>query len=140
MTMAQALFLSITGALAGSMLFFGAVVAPTVFRALDDEHAGRLLRAFFPRYYLWGLALAVIATVAALWSPWPLGTACAVVALLFLYARQMLMPKINAARDAQLGGEAEAGRRFARLHFQSVVINALQLLILVAAMGVVIWG
>jgi hypothetical protein len=95
---------------------------------------------FFPRYYVWGLALAVAAAVTVPWSQWPIGVACAVVAVLFLYARQVLMPKINAARDAQLRGEPAAGRRFGRLHLASVVINGLQLLILVAAMGVVIWA
>ena len=56
------------GGLAGSMLFFAFVVAPTVFRALPGEHAGPLLRALFPRYYLWGLVAALLTTLLALWA------------------------------------------------------------------------
>ena len=121
------------GALAGSMLFFAAAVAPTVFRALPAEAAGKFLRALFPRYYLWGFVLAMLTTLTA----W-LTTAgitivgvCALVSVLFLYARQILLPQINRARDRELDGDQAAGELFRRLHLQSVVINALQLVMLI---------
>ena len=40
-----ALLLSLCAALAGSMLFFAAIVAPTVFRSLPAAQAGPFLRA-----------------------------------------------------------------------------------------------
>jgi hypothetical protein len=43
-----------------------------------------------------------------------------------VFSRQVLMPRINQARDAEILGEFGAGRRFRRLHLVSVVINALQ--------------
>ena len=53
--------------------------------------------------------------------------------MLFVYARQFLMPAINRARDRELEGDASAGARFRALHLQSVSINAAQLILLVAA-------
>jgi hypothetical protein len=44
--------------------------------------------------------------------------------------RQVLVPRINQLRDAELGGDADAGQQFARLHRWSVGINMVQLLAL----------
>ena len=124
------------GALLGSMLFFAAVVAPTVFRALPGDAAGPFLRRLFPRYYLWGLALAVLCSLLAIFARVPVpGATCGLVALLFVYARQWLVPQINRARDRQLAGDDAAGKLFRRLHLQSVLINLLQILLLAAAMA-----
>jgi hypothetical protein len=53
-------------------------------------------------------------------------------ALGFLLARQVLMPAINAARDAAMADPA-AARRFDRLHRASVMLNGVQVLLLLAA-------
>ena len=128
--MSSALLLWVVGALAGSMIFFGAVVAPLVFRVLPADAAGSFLRAFFPNYYLWGLIVALIAAlVGAFVDPTSL-LLCIVVAALFIYVRQSLMPKINQARDASLAGDAAAKGRFERLHRASVAINLAQLVVL----------
>ncbi len=129
------------GTLAGSMLFFAFAVAPTVFRSLPAEHAGSFLRALFPRYYLWGLVVALSCTLAALYtgSGIAISAVCAVVLLLFVYARQLLMPAINRARDLDLEGDTKARARFRALHLQSVLINASQLLLLLAATAWLLW-
>ena len=128
------------GALVGSMLFFAATVAPTVFRVLSAEQGGAFLRRIFPQYYLWGMVLAILCTLVAFFSAdrITLGL-CAMVAALFIYARQLLMPRINRARDRELAGDTGAGREFKRLHLQSVVINALQLLLLIAVSLYPLW-
>ena len=128
------------GALIGSMLFFAVTVAPTVFRALPAENGGKFLRRFFPQYYLWGIALGILCTLAALLTTNAMTTAvCAVVTLLFVYARQWLMPRINRARDRELDGDVTAARLFKRLHLQSVLVNGFQLLLLIAATLSPIW-
>ncbi|HCY48388.1 MAG TPA: DUF4149 domain-containing protein, partial [Alphaproteobacteria bacterium] len=38
-------------ALLGVMVFFVAVVSPTVFASLDEDHAAGFLRKFLPRYF-----------------------------------------------------------------------------------------
>jgi len=47
----------------GSIVFFSAVVAPTVFKTLDSDAAAKLQRAIFPRYYMLGLLCAMIGIV-----------------------------------------------------------------------------
>ena len=130
MELNNAFLLIFVSLLIGSMCFFAATVAPTVFKTLSLDNAGIFLRAFFPRYYLWGLALAGIATLIALTVDWYLALTCMIVAMLFAIARQILMPRINQARDDELDGKLGADKRFQTLHLVSVVINFAQLLLL----------
>jgi hypothetical protein len=136
----QALLLWLLGGLLGSMLFFAIVVAPAVFRALPGEPAGILLRALFPRYYLWGLVSAVLATLLAHFAKADGGVIviCAGVTVLFVFTRQQLLPAINRARDAR-GADEIAARRFRRLHGLSMLVNLSQMLLLMAATGMLIW-
>jgi hypothetical protein len=60
------------------------------------------------------------------------------VALLFVFERQTLMPLINHARNEELQGTPNAGRRFKFLHFSSVLVNGVQLLLLLLAVGLLI--
>ncbi len=115
----------VIGLLLGMMLFFGFVLAPTVFTKLPAEAAGRLIRSLFPHYYAIGFGLAVIAGLLVV--PRPAAGLLFLTAIAFVLARQMLMPKINAARDA---GETS---RFDRLHRLSVIVNGVQLVALMAA-------
>jgi len=138
-TIENALLLWLVGGLAGSMLFFAIVVTPKVFRTLPPEQAGAFLRALFPAYYLWGLALALASLLIALWSSAFLSLACVAVGGLFVYARQILMPKIGKARDARLRGEEGAAERFSRLHRHSVIVNGVQLVILLVIAALLLW-
>lgn len=140
MAVQTAILMLLVGALVGSMLFFAFTVAPTVFRALPAEHAGSFLRALFPRYYLWGLIVALLAAALAMEASTTVAAACLLVALLFVFARQALMPRINHARDQEAEGITGAGRRFKVLHLWSVLINGFQMLVLLAAAGVLLWG
>jgi hypothetical protein len=112
------------------MTFFSAVMAPLVFAKLPLKVAGPFMRQVFPWYYLTMGAAVLIALTAlmlgagssALWE----AALAALVLTGFVFSRQVLMPRINQARDAEILGEFGAGRRFRRLHLVSVVINALQ--------------
>jgi Ca2+/Na+ antiporter len=126
------LLIWLTGALAGSMLFFAVVIAPTVFRALPAEAAGNFLRRLFPLYFLWGLVMSLLCTITAMYAAELIvGSICAMIAILFAYARYSLLARINRARERKLNGDATAGRQFKRLHLQSVLINAAQFLLLI---------
>jgi hypothetical protein len=46
----------------------------------------------------------------------------------------LLVPKINALRDQQLSGDAQAGRAFDQAHRLSVAINFGQIALLIAAL------
>ncbi|MCP1337668.1 DUF4149 domain-containing protein [Futiania mangrovi] len=123
------------GLLLGGMVFFSAVVAPLVFVKLPEQEAARFIRALFPFYYLYGALTAAACAVLMFAVNITLAVVVALVAGLFVYARQVLMPQINAARDAEQGGDAAAGRRFRYLHRWSVTLNAVQLLGVLAALA-----
>ena len=112
----------------GGMVFFPSIVAPVVFRALDEAGARAFLRALFPRYYTFIIGLSVL-SVGALAGGLRWGEAgwMAAVALSTLWVRQRLMPRINEARDASLTGDARAQTRFDRGHKLSVRINMVQM-------------
>ena len=111
--------------LLGAMLFFPSVVAPVVFTSLPEAQAGAFLRSMFPRYYAFMIALSLIATLLFLvandGSAYQAAIVCLFVGLSTLWVRQSLLPRINTARDAQLAGDVEAGRRFDRDHKLSAV-------------------
>ena len=121
--------------LLGAMLFFPSVVAPVVFTSLPEAQAGAFLRSMFPRYYAFMIALSLIAALLLLVandeSACQATVVCLFVGVSTLWVRQWLLPRINAARDAQLAGDAEAGRRFDRDHKLSVGVNMVQLVLLV---------
>ena len=120
--------------LLGAMLFFPSVVAPVVFSSLPEAQAGVFLRSMFPCYYGFMIALSLIAALLFLVandeSAYQAAIVCLFVGVSTLWVRQWLLPRINAARDEQLAGNVEAGRRFDRDHKLSVGINMLQLVLL----------
>ncbi|MDX1541480.1 MAG: DUF4149 domain-containing protein [Geminicoccaceae bacterium] len=113
----------------GGMVFFAAAVAPMVFKRLPAEHAARFIRALFPVYYL-VMAVAALAGALLLLGARPLdGLLLLATGLGFVAARQVLMPRANRLRDAELAGDAAAGRGFARVHQASVWLNGAQLIV-----------
>lgn len=123
----EILALALTTTLFGGMVLYSFGFAPFLFGALSPEQAGPLIRAAFPHYYLFvilgalaaGLALIPVDGLAVALMGW--------VAALGVLSRQALMPMINAARDAELAGDAPAKGRFAALHGASVLVNFVQL-------------
>jgi hypothetical protein len=134
--MLEAFALLLCATLFGGMMLYSFGFAALVFRTLPANEAGTMLRAAFPWYYLFvaaggGLAAITVAPIDGLAAALLGGSALAAV-----YARQILMPRINRARDDQLAGKASAGARFAWLHGWSVLVNFLQL----AAIAYVLTG
>lgn len=128
--MLNALLLIALGVWLGAMVFFASVVAPTVFGTLEPMMAGHMIRRVFPRYYLFGLICLSIATLASLFaslsSAW-ITMACVAMLGVTFYARQVLMPQVNAARDVMLeAGEAHSAQ-FKRLHQRSVQLNMVEM-------------
>ena len=127
----------------GGMTFFSAVVTPLVFTKLPMKIAGPFIRQVFPWYYLSMGATVLIALPALILgaggsATWEVALATLVLAG-FAFARQVLMPLINQARDAEMTGEFGAARRFRQLHMLSVVINGFQwIAILVVLMRVLV--
>lgn len=113
--------------LLGGMIFFAAVMAPLVFTRLPAQQSGSFIRAVFPVYYLYVLCGSLVAalTLAPRWE----AAGMAGVALLTVWLRQWLMPRINTASDAARAGDVRAQKWFDRSHRFSVIVNFLQIVV-----------
>ncbi len=118
----------------GAMIFLSAVLAPMVFRVLSQQGASIFLRSLFPRYYKLGIGCGVILHIALL-SLIPLteqlsaallwSTVGSVTILLLSIYSLVLVPRINAAKDA--GNSMK--KTFDALHLRSVIINVFNILV-----------
>jgi len=115
----------------GVIIFFSAVVAPTVFKSLEEREAGVFLRAFFPKYYIFGIVLGIASVIILMIMPISviLTYAIAAMTLLTILGR-MSIPIINKARDS---GD-EAG--FKKYHLISVMMNVITLVIGIVILGI----
>ncbi len=109
--------LLVTAWLFGGMLLFSAGFAAFVFKVLSVTEARLLIRQAFPPFYLFVVGSAALAA-GLCWTVDRWGAlVLALIAITTVFARQVLMPAINAATDR---GEK---RRFARLHSVSVFLT-----------------
>ncbi len=116
----------------GAIVFFSGFVAPAAFSVLDRESAGRLVSTVFPKYYMFGIVLGIIAlgglvggalllVRAVPWGPLVLLLLMLGMNVFTLFA---LLPELHALRPATPG----ASLSFARVHLLSVVLNVLTVL------------
>ena len=119
-------------ALLSIMIFYSFGIAINVHRTLDKENAGKLLRKLFPIYFLWGLFISILAEIIFLLSAkQEQAFIMALIVVGYLYSRQILVPKINKSRDLANEGDEKSKKDFNSLHFQSVAINLVQMLLLI---------
>jgi hypothetical protein len=123
----------------GSTLFFSFEVAPILFRVQGPESGARIVRALFPRYYLWGVISCALALPSLICGPlgFPelrgamVGIQAGLILLglgIMLYGGNTLARAINSARDE---GLASSGR-FDRLLKRSLILNIVALAIGIA--------
>lgn len=129
-------FMQVTGTLLaalalGGMMFFTLVFAPLAFRRLSPAVAGEFIRGVFPVYYATMFGMVAIAAL-CLWSR-PEALVLGAIAVLFLFTRVALLPRMNQAREASSEGDSEEREVFARLHGISAIINLAQIAALLAA-------
>ena len=114
--------------LVGVIIFFSSVIAPTVFSSVDEKNAGLFLRAFFPKYYIFGIVIILLALLSAILLEPALNllelSMISAILAMFVISRLMI-PSINKARDM---GES-AKKKFDRLHMFSVILNFLALIV-----------
>ena len=106
-----------TALLFGGMLLYSFGFAAFLFTSLPAGTAGPLIRKAFPHFYLFVLATSLLAAGLLAMSDPLAALALAAVSGTTVYARQVLMPAINAATDS---GDKN---RFKRLHGFSVAIT-----------------
>jgi hypothetical protein len=143
------LYLLGLGTWLGSVIFFSAVVAPTVFQVLTREDAAKLQRKIFPRYYLVGLVCALTGVVCVGWllfersfGKWP-----GIFSLLLLmslggttfWLRQTVAPRMELLRT-QREQSPEASAEWSELHRLSVQLNIATLVGLLALLFLLVFS
>ena len=122
--------------LIGSMIFFMAVVSPSVFATLSTNASSKLLRTIFPRMFLFGFIITILSLVFCYISSNILNSILLIiVAMSFIINRNYLTPKINDFRDKELEGDKKASSSFKYMHLLSVLLFVLNFIILI---GIVI--
>ena len=124
------LIILIFGMLLGFMIFFPIVVAPSIFKNLNEKQSSLFLRSFFPKYYLFGIIISLIGTIVS----YPendliIISSFVFIFLSFLFSRQYLTPLINKAKDEINKNKNLSKVKFEKLHQFSVLINILQIVI-----------
>ena len=120
----------IFGMLLGFMIFFPIVVAPSIFKNLNEKQSSLFLRSFFPKYYLFGIIVTLIGIIiSALEKDFVIILGFSLIFLGFVFSRQYLTPLINKAKDEIIKSDDLSKVKFERLHRFSVIINILQIFI-----------
>ena len=117
----------ITAAILGIMIFFSFVVAPVTFTSLNEESARKFIRKIFPFYYKLNFVLSTLVTLIYLFQKlFNINFYLILfVMILFFVSNYILMPLINKYRDNN------QNNKFKYLHFTSVSINFIQIIILI---------
>ena len=119
--------------LIGAMIFFMAVVSPSVFATLSTNASSKFLRTIFPRMFLFGFIITVLSLILSYISGDILySILLIVVAISFIINRNYLTPKINNFRDKELEGDKNASSSFKYMHLLSVLLFISNFIILVS--------
>ena len=91
-----------TSLLFGGMILYAFGFAAFVFKSLPADTAGALIRKAFPHFYLFVFTTSGVATITVgFLSDWLTTTLLFIIASTTIFARQVLMPAVNKATDAQ---------------------------------------
>ena len=114
------------------MIFFSAVVSPSVFASLNSNSSSKFLRTIFPRMFLFGFIISVAALVLTLLSNnFHNSIILVIVGLFFIINRNYLTPIINNFRDLELTGDLKAAKKFKIMHLLSVLLFVINFFLLI---------
>ena len=121
--------------LIGSMIFFTAVVSPSVFATLSSNASSKFLRLVSPRMFLFGIIITSLCfLLSILLNNNLVSILLAIITLSFFLNRNYLTPRINKYRDEELEGNQLAVTLFKRMHLLSVLLFVLNFVLLISIM------
>ena len=133
----------------GAIVFFSAVIAPTLHRVLKPEDAALLTRKLFPKYYFNAIICAGVGIVCVglLLSERAFGKWPGVLSLLLLaslgatcfWLRQTIVPAMEALRE-QRAKDPEAEIEWRTMHHTSVRLNVVVLAGLLALLFLLVFS
>ena len=119
--------------LIGSMIFFMAIVSPSVFATLSTNASSKFLRTIFPRMFLFGFIISILSLIFTVISENFLNSILLIIiAISFIINRNYLTPKINNLRDRELEGDEKASSSFKKMHLGSVLLFMLNFILLIS--------
>ncbi len=127
----------------GGMAFFSFIAAPSVFKVLPRDEAGKVVTEIFPKYYWEGIICGAIALASSLalgmrtsWSVLLIVRTIllGVMIVAALYSVLVLEPRIHAVKEQIISFESRSPTaplrlEFGRLHGRSFSVNAAVLLV-----------
>jgi len=118
----------------GVIIFFSAVVAPTVFKSLEEKEAGVFLRAFFPKYYNFGILLGIAGLIYIFFMGDMDSLLLGLIAFMTILtiSGKLMIPVINNARDTA------NEKLFKTYHLISVLMNVVTLIVGLTLLGIYI--
>ena len=118
----------------GVIIFFSAVVAPTVFKSLEEKEAGVFLRAFFPKYYNFGILLGIAGLIYIFFMGDMDSLLLGLIAFMTILtiSGKLMIPVINNARDTA------NEKSFKMYHLVSVLMNVITLIVGLILLGIYI--
>ena len=111
--------------LLGGLFFFAIIVAPNVFKSLDEKNSRLFLRGIFPKLYLYSGILSLFISLNLFFINNFLSFIFFIITLGYFFSRQYLMIRINKASDQKNQKE------FKKLHRFSVLIFITQILLMI---------
>ena len=118
--------------LLGAMIFFMAVVSPSVFATLSSNASSKFLRTIFPRMFLFGFVISLLAFILTILSNDLFNSiVLVIIGLSFLINRNYLTPLINNFRDQELEGNSKAAKNFKMMHLLSVLLFMINFFLLI---------
>lgn len=125
----------------GGIVFFSFIGAPSIFKVLPPEYAGRAVGAIFPKYYPMGYVSGAVSFACLIFSAaktghWPILKILLVLAMLTLtvYSSLVIHPKAKSLKEEMqiATGKSditEIKKQFDRVHFASVINNGIVLVL-----------
>ena len=113
--------------LLGSLFFFSAVIAPTIFSTLDQKNSSKIIRRLFPKLYTWSTIFSLLILLLVLGSAKLLIFLSFVIFLGYIYSSKSLMHKINSISDSKFKNK---NKLFKKYHSLSVIIFVTQIIFL----------
>ena len=119
--------------LLGVMISFIVVTSPTVFKTLDEEHSKKFLRFIFPRLFNFCFLISTLMFLFFALAEFSFGMVVGIaISISFLINTYFLTPRINKMRDLMLTGHVESDKQFKKLHFASVLLYLLSMVLIVS--------
>ena len=113
--------------LVGSLIFFSTIIAPNIFRSLDEKNARILIRVIFPKIYSWAFIITLFLAIFTAFYDLLYCFILCVISFGYFFSKKYMVGWLNSISDIQNKTEKQK-KNFALLHSVSVFIFICQII------------